>query len=401
MLRCGTRPSEVGLGTQPTSDCSLSSTTIRLRYEPQGRALFRIPVVVHILQATNGEGEISDAMVQSQIEVLNEDMRALAGTRGETGQDAGIEFFLASVDPQGNPTSGITRTTDDVWFEDQGNYYDALGWDTLRYLNIYTNRASGTLGYVPDLPQGGIVGTPADRVVILWAAFGRNAPIGPPFDLGRTATHEVGHYLGLFHTFHGGCGSASECYSSGDRICDTDPEAAPVFGCPVASLSCGTSDPFHNYMDYSDDACYEEFTREQINRMRCTLESWRPVLPDCATLAATIVRNAGANLAAYSATPPVLGGGTMLSIVAPAYSSAILAGYAEPASLALARGNVLLVDNTSARYFQIVLALPTDGLSLPIPNKAVLCGRTAYTQAILLGGPPYALTNAVDMTIGE
>src|SRR5262249_16443907 len=155
-----------------------------------------------------------------------------------------------------------------------------LNWNPAEYLNFYTNSASGALGYVPQLPQGGIVGQNSDRVVILWSAFGRNAPIGAPYNLGRTATHEVGPYLGLYHTFDFGCGTAS-CYTTGDRICDTNPESQPVFGCPASSVSCGTAqDPFHNYMDYSDDACYEEFTPEQVNRMRCTLVNWRVSIDD-------------------------------------------------------------------------------------------------------------------------
>jgi hypothetical protein len=400
-LRCGTESVEPGAVGLSVSDCSLSSTSIRNRYEPGGHAVLRIPVVVHVLQSSAGEGQISDAMVQSQIDVLNEDYRALPDTPGENGSDARIEFFLASVDPAGNPTTGITRTTDDAWFNDSGEYWSALAWDTSRYLNIYTNRASGALGYVPSLPQGGNVGAPSDRVVILWAAFGRQAPIGPPFDLGRTATHEVGHYLGLYHPFDFGCGSAVDCYTSGDRICDTNPEAAPTFGCPASSSSCGSDDPFHNYMDYSDDACYQEFTPEQVNRMRCTLESWRPQLPSCVPLAETSVRNAGTNLAVYAATPPVLGGTTTISVVAPGYSTAIVQGHAAAGSWPLARGNVLLVDTSSQRHFRTILALPSGPVSLPIPNTASLCGLVTYTQAILMGGPPYALTNAIDMTLGR
>ena len=400
-LRCGTRFPGTRSGTQPASDCSLDSTTIRGRYEPAGHVLFRIPVVVHILQSTGGQGQISDAQVQSQIDVLNEDYGAIPGTPGELGTSARIEFFLATVDPNGNSSTGIMRSTDDAWFDDTGDYFDVLAWDTRHYLNLYTNRASGTLGYVPDLPQGGIAGTPADRVVILWAAFGRNAPIGPPFDLGRTATHEVGHFLGLYHPFDFGCDTPGECHTSGDRICDTAPEALPVFGCPASSFSCDTPDPFHNYMDYSDDACYEEFTPEQVNRMRCTLEGWRPELHDCAVLASVNVRNAGANLAAYSVTPPVLGGSSLVNVVAPPYSTAIVVGYGAPGHLSLPRGNVLLVDNTSGFYFQKILPLPASGVVWPIPNRTALCGQTAFTQAILIGGAPFMLTNAVDMTIGE
>jgi hypothetical protein len=138
------------------------------------------------------------------------------------------------------------------------------------------------LGYVPGLPAdggGGLIGQPSDRVVILWDAFGRDAPGGPPYDQGRTATHEVGHYLGLEHTFtpQFSCpsGSPPSCYSDGDLICDTNPELNPIFGCPSSSTTCSTPDPFHNYMDYSTDLCMSEFTLEQSRRVRCTLENWR------------------------------------------------------------------------------------------------------------------------------
>jgi hypothetical protein len=349
-----------------------------------------------------GEGSITDARVRGQIAVLNEDFRALAGTNGGAGNDARIEFFLATEDPSGNATTGITRTVDDAWFNDSGNYSASLAWDTSRYLNIYTNTASGVLGYVPSLPQGGIVGSSSDRVVVLHSAFGRNAPIGPPFDLGRTATHEVGHYLGLYHTFDFGCGTSS-CYATGDRICDTNPEASPVFGCPAASVSCGTSDPFHNYMDYSDDACYTEFTPEQVNRMRCTLANWRVDLPaDCGMPAANATRTGGLNLNVYSATKAVLGGTATLSVVSPsAHTRATILGYAAPRNQLLASGYMRLYNPNSAFYFKFILSLPHPGLALAMADDPSLCGLTAYTQAILSGGGAgRAFTNAVDMTAG-
>ena len=137
---------------------------------------------------------------------------------------------------------------------------------------------SGNLGYVPSLPQGGIAGSNSDRVVILHSTFGRNAPLNP-FHLGRTVTHEVGHYLGLEHTFSGGC---SNGYTSGDLISDTNPESSPTYGCPGSRTSCGSAAPIHNYMDYSDDICMNQFTPEQSNRMRCSLINYRPDLYELA-----------------------------------------------------------------------------------------------------------------------
>ena len=243
------------------ADCSSSRTTIRPEYDPSVEK-YRIPVVVHIIESNSGTGSVPDSRVYSQIEILNEDFQAIAGSNGAPGTDAQIEFYLATEDPNGNPTTGITRSTNTTWFNDGGAYYNTLAWDTDRYLNIYTNSGGGALGYVPALPQSGIAGSNSDRVVILYSTFGRNAPYSP-FNLGRTVTHEVGHYLGLEHTFSGGCSNA---------------ESSPTFGCPGSRTSCGSQAPIHNYMDYSDDICMNQFTPEQSNRMRCSLLSYRPDL---------------------------------------------------------------------------------------------------------------------------
>jgi hypothetical protein len=260
-----------------TSDCTDNSTSIEAGYEPSV-VTYRIPCVVHVLQATNGDGFISDAMVQSQIDVLNEDFNALAGTNGAPGADCNIEFFLATEDPSGNPTSGIDRHTNNSWYNDSGNYQSAINWDTEEYFNIYTNTASGYLGYAYLPTGGGVVGEYFDGIVCHWEAFGRNSPFFP-YHLGRTATHEAGHYFGLFHTFDGSCDSGS-CYTDGDLVCDTNDESGPNFGCNDGNISCSSVDPVHNYMDYSDDSCMWEFTAEQCNRMRCVLETWRVALPD-------------------------------------------------------------------------------------------------------------------------
>lgn len=248
------------------SDCNNSQTVIDPAYYPSQNLV--IPVVFHILLDNDGQtGDISDSLIQSQVDILNEDFGALAGTPGSAGFDTGIRFELA----------GITRTANRQWFNDrrESQYKSATGWDRDTYLNIWTNTASGYLGYAyfPD----GSAGSVYDGVVLLYSAVGRNAPGGGIYNQGRTATHEVGHYLGLNHTFAGGCGSASAPYTSGDLIADTPPESTQHFDC-VPSNTCNTPDPIENYMNYTPDACMTEFTAEQGNRMVCSIVNYRPNL---------------------------------------------------------------------------------------------------------------------------
>jgi hypothetical protein len=263
------------------TDCSLPETVPGPAWEPDD--LLRIPIVVHIIANSScATGNVSDAAVASQIAVLNEDFRALAGSPGAAGTDTRIEFFLATEDPQGNPTTGITRSCNSTWHSDRGDYWLSLAWDPTRYLNLYTTNANGSRGYVPRLPADPLaaVGQPQDRVVINYLAFGRNGPF-PPYHQGRTATHEIGHYLGLFHTYYEGCGSAAEpaCYTTGDRICDTQPNQTFHKGCPAGATGCGgTPAPIDNYMELTDDTCMTGFTPEQAQRMRCTLGTYRTEL---------------------------------------------------------------------------------------------------------------------------
>lgn len=284
--RCGTIAppalDDGGVGGGGQQDCPYASNNPAAIYDPSV-ARYRIPVVVHVMYSLSGQGYVPPEMVHSQIDVLNEDFQAMAGTPGFGGTNVQYEFYLATTDPDGNPTTGITYTQNDAYFLDQGFYYDELAWDPHNYLNIYTCLPDGAggliLGYVAFFPSNGPTGSNSDRVVILHSSFGRNSP-NPPYDQGRTATHEVGHYFGLFHTFQGGCGTASEpgCHETGDLICDTEPDSASHGGCPTSSMSCGYPVPARNYMEYTDDTCMNNFTPQQARRARCTLEHWRPSL---------------------------------------------------------------------------------------------------------------------------
>ncbi|GAB4156450.1 MAG: hypothetical protein Fur0037_24750 [Planctomycetota bacterium] len=405
IARCLTPPRAPGGAGIDNSDCDANNTNPSSAYAPT--SVYRIPVVVHVIENSAGQGHLSQAIVQSQIDVLNEDYRARAGTPGASGTDARIEFFLASVDPQGAPTSGVTYTVNDLWFQDVGNYWSALAWDTNRYLNFYTNTAAGALGYVPSLPQaGGLAGTLADRVVIAWHAFGRPALGGAPYDSGRSATHEVGHYLGLYHTFDGGCGSASACYTTGDLICDTDPEASPRFGCPSNATSCATPDPVHNYMDYTDDSCMTGFTPEQVRRMRCTLQSYRPLLASSFAAASATHRNAPGNPDIYGVSEPLLGENLNATamLLGTGWQSAMLFGFRHAGNVAIAPGATLLVDPASLLLLET--GFQGNGLaaafSVPIPMNPALNGLPISTQMLLIGGNPgFSLTNAWDLVLGR
>jgi hypothetical protein len=303
---------EMAIASGTQSDCSANFTNPSVNFDPAGNPKYRIPVVVHVIRDNSGtQGNLSASLVQSQITVLNEDYLAMAGTNGANGYNAEIRFYLATVDPNGNPTTGITFDNNTSWFNDSSSnapYHSALAWNPQKYLNIYSlNLGASLLGFatIPQL-NAPPVGNAFDGVHIHWTAFGRPGLGGAPYNLGRTCTHEVGHYMGLFHTFEGGCGTTSSpgCYSSGDRICDTNATAQSNFGCPFLLNTCGDGvDNVRNYMDYTDDSCLTNFTTEQSRRMRCTLENWRIQLYEIFNPAPVNDNCASATNASVGSTP--------------------------------------------------------------------------------------------------
>jgi hypothetical protein len=272
--RCGT-PEPPAVAEASPSDCGYQNTVINPEYDDD--RTFVIQVVFHVVKQNATVGNVTPALINSQMEILNEDFQALAGTPGSAGHNVKLEFVLAKFDPAGLPTSGIEVVTNATWFNDNAGgdaMKTALNWDPTRYLNIYTNDAAGYLGYA-TFPSGGGAGGSHDGVVMLWNTVGRDAPYGPPYNQGRTLTHEIGHYLGLHHTFNDGCSTGNQ-YTSGDAVADTTPEASSTFGCPIGQTSCGGQlSPIENYMDYSDDTCMTRFTPEQGNRIRCSLWNYR------------------------------------------------------------------------------------------------------------------------------
>jgi len=209
-----------------------------------------IPTHFHVINSgpTVADGNITDAQIQAQMRVLNENF---AGT--------GFSFSLASVD----------RTTNAEWYAMAKSRVEREAKDALHrgddtHLNLYTADIANSVGYLgyAYYPRD-VRGRPTIDGVVLAAGTVPGGDI-ENYDEGKTATHEVGHWLGLAHTFQGGCST------TGDRVADTPAQRSPTSGCPEGRDSCPKDpglDPIHNYMDYSYDACYTEFTPGQATRM--------------------------------------------------------------------------------------------------------------------------------------
>ena len=218
-----------------------------------------IPVQWHVVRSGTSisQGNIPDSWIDAQISVLN-----------QAYQGSGFSFQLA----------GIDRTTNSRWYTgcySSGNerkMKQALAVSPASNLNIYSCRPSGgILGYA-RFPNSYPESSYMHGVVLLDQSLpGGNAD---PYNLGDTATHEVGHYLGLYHTFQGGC------TGNGDYVADTPAEASPAYGCPAGRDTCsgGGPDPIENFMDYTDDACMDTFSCGQVSRSHDMTSTYRPTL---------------------------------------------------------------------------------------------------------------------------
>ncbi len=251
------------------------------------RGTVRIPVVVHVVWNTPAQN-IADTQITSQIDVLNRDFRRLNPDAANVPAvwqglvaDSQIEFFLATQDPAGNPTNGITRTrtTAASFVDDDRVKSSATGgvdaWPADRYLNIWVCQlGGGLLGYA-QFP-GGPAAT--DGVVITHTGFGTSGTAAAPFNLGRTATHEIGHWLNLFHIWGDERPGEDPC-SRSDMVDDTPNQGTENVGKPTfPKVSCGNGpngDMFMNYMDYVDDDTMFMFTLGQLARMNACLEGPR------------------------------------------------------------------------------------------------------------------------------
>ncbi|HZH95785.1 MAG TPA: M43 family zinc metalloprotease [Flavisolibacter sp.] len=242
--------------------------------------VIRIPVVIHVLY--NGEAQnVSEAQIRSGIDALNRDFRKRNSDTANTpwrfkglAADVEIEFALATSDPKCSATTGINRkwTPTAEWKMDDkikaSVHGGADAWDCKSYLNIWIGGMRKILGYASQ-PGGA---ADKDGIVINTSSFGTIAT-GAPFNMGRTAVHEVGHWLGLKHVW-------GDTYCGDDQVYDTPVQGNFTTGCPStfrSSCSNGEAgDMYMNYMDFTDDACMNLFTEGQKQRMRVLFNNGGP-----------------------------------------------------------------------------------------------------------------------------
>ncbi|MCX7551538.1 T9SS-dependent choice-of-anchor J family protein [Xanthomarina sp. F2636L] len=252
------------------------------------RAVVNIPIIFHVITNTAGDAnDLPASIIQAQINQLNIDFRNLAGSTHPSAADAEINFIPAMVDPSGNPLPepGIDRVYGYAGAQSQatmnGGIKQATVWDRSLYANIWTaNLSGGLLGYAQFPSNSTLPGMPADGgsaltdgVVVLAGSVGSvsNPGTAAPYNLGRTLTHEVGHWIGLRHIW----GDTSSC-TNDDYCADTPDSTTSNGGCPTIDRcpSDGLGpDMVENYMDYTNDACMNIFTFDQVNRMLTVLDN--------------------------------------------------------------------------------------------------------------------------------
>jgi hypothetical protein len=263
---CGNTPTTAQVKSFEASfQQALSSASSR--NSSTARAAPVIPVYYHIIYAntTLTGGYVPDSQVTAQMSVLNS---AFSGT--------GLSYTLTAT----------TRTLNATWFNTAGpgNSAQTTMKNTLRTgaanaLNLYSvgfnsGAGAGLLGYA-TFPSSYASAAKDDGVVFLYSSVPGGT--ASPYNLGQTVTHEVGHWVGLYHTFQGGCATST---TGGDGVADTPAESSAAFGCPTGRDTCTSIsgvDPIHNYMDYTDDSCMTQFTAGQITRLKSQMTTYRGI----------------------------------------------------------------------------------------------------------------------------
>jgi hypothetical protein len=249
-LQCGTPDPD------PETVRLVEDYSLRFRGVLAERTSGNIPVYVHVIRTSSGTGGPTASQINNQISVLN---AAYAAT--------GYSFTLVSTDTTNNSS----------WYTCSGGSCEtqmktALHRGGKNDLNIYLNNMGGGLLGWATFPWQYASAPTMDGVVVLTASLPGGS--AAPYNLGDTATHEVGHWMGLYHTFQGGCNG------QGDGVSDTPAERSPAYGCPVGRDSCSGRknpglDPIDNFMDYTDDACMDTFTAGQDSRMDAMVTAYR------------------------------------------------------------------------------------------------------------------------------
>ena len=239
-----------------------------------------IPVNFHVIYSNSVAGSnVSDAVLAAQLLVLNRNYagKDYAGNTVSGAANTGYTFVMGAATTRtlasGSKKNWFTMTPGSSGETNAKNSL-AVNWESS--LNFYTCKPGQNLLGWATFPSDLAVNGKRDGVVVHFASL----PGGTlaPYDLGGTGSHEVGHWVGLYHTFQGGCGS--DCTTTGDLVCDTPAQGTATSGCPTGKNTCAAAgdDPIHNYMDYSSDACYNNFTTGQDARADFMMSTYRPFI---------------------------------------------------------------------------------------------------------------------------
>lgn len=356
-----------------------------------------IPVVVHVLYRTTA-GNISQTRVQEQIDVLNLDYARQnadttltpAGFKSVAG-DCQIQFCLATRDPQGNTTDGIIRTqTTTSNIGNTNQYYGATNgspaWDRTKYMNIWVCEIGG--GILGFAYKPGTAPASYDGIVIDYRYFGKTGA-SAPFNRGRTATHEVGHWLGLDHIW----GDDGNACSGSDGVADTPNQADEYYNCPTfpqfdACTPSGNGNMFMNYMDYVNDACMNMFTQGQCAKMNTALSGTRGSL-------------ALSNGCSGPGNPTVCDSATLGD---PLNGTVVLYGVSGSGSWGYVGGHNNYLDKAKASYYANAQGyLSCTGIDFEFGAAAAASGTSKVTCKIWdeVGGQPGTVLASRDLLISD